>query len=103
MLLTRRHRRGWQSINSATQPLPRLFRNVESLHKEEWMRAQTGIRTIPGTPRIRQAKLLLVGSEDEFQGSITSEMMDGVPSYMAGRSATLLGALARLHSEAIDV
>jgi hypothetical protein len=67
------------------------------------MRAQTGIRTVPGTPRIRQAKLLLVGSEEEFKGGITFEMLDGAPSYMAGRSATLLGALARLHSEAIDV
>jgi DNA-binding NarL/FixJ family response regulator/DNA-binding winged helix-turn-helix (wHTH) protein len=76
---------------------------VEPLHKEDWMRAQTGIRTIPGTPGIRQAKLLLVGSEDEFKGGITFEMMDGAPSYMAGRSATLLGALARLQSEAIDV
>jgi DNA-binding CsgD family transcriptional regulator/DNA-binding winged helix-turn-helix (wHTH) protein len=76
---------------------------VEPLHKEDWMRAQTGIRTIPGTPRIRQAKLLLVGSEDEFKGDITFEMMGGTPSYMAERSATLLGALARLHSEAIDM
>jgi DNA-binding response OmpR family regulator len=67
------------------------------------MRAQTGIGSIPGTPRIRQAKLLLVGSEDEFQGGITFEMMGGTPSYMAGRSATLLGALVRLHSEGIDV
>jgi DNA-binding NarL/FixJ family response regulator/DNA-binding winged helix-turn-helix (wHTH) protein len=56
------------------------------------MRAQTDIRSVPGTPRIREAKLLLVGSEDDFKGGVT-----------AGKSATLLGALARLHSEAIDV
>ena len=67
------------------------------------MRARTGIRTIPGTPRIRQAKLLLVGSEDEFKGGVTGEMMGGTRSYIGGKSATLLGALARLHSEAIDV
>ncbi len=67
------------------------------------MRAQTGIRTIPGTRSIRQAKLLLVGSEDEFKDGVTGVMMDGTSSYTAGRSATLLGALARLHSEAIDV
>jgi DNA-binding response OmpR family regulator len=67
------------------------------------MRAQTGIRSVPGTPRIREAKLLLVGSEDDFKGGITGEMMGGRRSYIGGKSATLLGALARLHPEAIDV
>jgi DNA-binding winged helix-turn-helix (wHTH) protein/DNA-binding CsgD family transcriptional regulator len=34
---------------------------------------------------------------------IPQHSTDGAPSYMAGRSATLLGALTRLQSEAIDV
>ena len=67
------------------------------------MRAQTGIRSVPGPPRIREAKLLLVGSEDDFKGGVTGEMMGGRRSYITGKSATLLGALARLHTEAIDV
>lgn len=67
------------------------------------MRAQTGIRSVPGTPRVREARLLLVGSEDDFKGGVPGEMMSGKRSYIAGRSATLLGALARLHSEEIDV
>jgi DNA-binding response OmpR family regulator len=50
------------------------------------------IRSVPGAPKIREAKLLLVGSDDDFKGGVT-----------AGKSATLLGALARLHAEAIDV
>jgi DNA-binding response OmpR family regulator len=79
-----------------------LFRNVETLHRENWMRAQAGGRSIPGTSRIREAKLLLVGSEDDFKGDVAGEMMGG-RSHIAGRSATLLGALARLDSEGIDV
>jgi DNA-binding response OmpR family regulator len=67
------------------------------------MRAQTSVRSVPGTPRIRAAKLLLVGSEDDFKGGVTGDMMGGKRSYVAGKSATLLGALARLHSQAIDV
>jgi DNA-binding response OmpR family regulator len=67
------------------------------------MRAQTGIRSVPSTPRIREAKLLLVGSEDDFKGGVTGEIMGGRRSYIAGKSATLLGALARLHPEPIDV
>jgi DNA-binding response OmpR family regulator len=67
------------------------------------MRAQTGIRSVPSTPRIREAKLLLVGSEDDFKGGVAGEIMGGSRSYIAGKSATLLGALARLHPEAIDV
>ena len=56
------------------------------------MRAQTDIRSVHGTSRIREAKLLLVGSEDDFKSGAT-----------AGSSASLVGALARLHAEAIDV
>ena len=67
------------------------------------MRAQTGIQSIPGTQRIREAKLLLVGNENDFKGGVTGDMMGGKCSYVAGKSATLLGALARLHSQAIDV
>jgi DNA-binding CsgD family transcriptional regulator len=67
------------------------------------MRAQTGIQSIPGPPRIREAKLLLVGNENDFKGGVTGDMLGGKRSYVAGKSTTLLGALARLHSEAIDV
>ena len=67
------------------------------------MRAQTGIRSVPGTARIREAKLLLVGGEDDFQGDVAGEMMRGERSHIVERSATLLGALARLDSEGIDV
>jgi DNA-binding CsgD family transcriptional regulator/DNA-binding winged helix-turn-helix (wHTH) protein len=67
------------------------------------MRAQTGIRSVPGTPRIREARLLLVGSEEDFKAGVTGGFMDEKRSYIAGKSATLLGALARLHPEAIDV
>ena len=67
------------------------------------MRPQTGIRSVSETPRIREARLLLVGSEDDFKGGVTSEMTGGKRSHIAGRSATLLGALARLHAEGIDV
>jgi DNA-binding response OmpR family regulator len=67
------------------------------------MRAQTGIRSVPGTQRIRESRLLLVGSEDDFKDGVAGEMMGGKPPYIAGRSTTLLGGLARLHSEAIDV
>jgi DNA-binding response OmpR family regulator len=67
------------------------------------MRAQTGVQSIPGAPRIREAKLLLVGNESDFKGGVTGDMMGGKRPYVAGKSTTLLGALARLDSEAIDV
>jgi DNA-binding CsgD family transcriptional regulator/DNA-binding winged helix-turn-helix (wHTH) protein len=80
-----------------------LFPNVEPLHEENWMRAQTSERSVPGTQQIREAKLLLVGSEEDFRGGFTGDIMSVKRSYVAGRSTTLLGALARLHSQAIDV
>lgn len=76
---------------------------MEPLHRVNSMRAQSGMRSVPGTPRVLESKLLLVGSEDDFKDGVTSEMMGGKRSYITGKSATLLGALARLHSEAIDV
>jgi DNA-binding response OmpR family regulator len=76
---------------------------VETLQRENWMRAQAGERSIPSTSRIREAKLLLVGSEDDFKGDVAGEIMGGKRSHIAGRSATLLGALARRDSEGIDL
>jgi DNA-binding response OmpR family regulator len=60
-------------------------------------------QSIPGTSGVREAKLLLVGSEDDFKGGVAGDVMGGKRSCIAGRSATLLGALARLHPGAIDV
>jgi DNA-binding response OmpR family regulator len=67
------------------------------------MRVQTSIRSVSGTQRTREAKLLLVGSEDDFRDGVPGGVMGGKPSYVAGKSTTLLGALARLHSQAIDI
>jgi len=67
------------------------------------MRAQTSVRSVPGTQRIREARLLLVGSEADFKGGVTGDTMGGKRSYVAGKSTTLLGALARLQSQATDV
>src|ERR1700733_5529865 len=97
------HRLGWPSTNLATPLLLRLFRNVEPLHEENWMRAQNSVRSVPGTQQIREARLLLVGSEEDFKGRVARDTMGRKRSYVAGKSTTLLGALARLHSQAIDV
>ncbi len=67
------------------------------------MRAQNSVRSVPGTQQIREAKLLLVGSEEDFKGRVARDTMGRKRSYVAGKSTTLLGALARLHSQAIDV
>ena len=67
------------------------------------MKAQTGARSISGNRSIRDAKLLLVGTEEDFKGSVTGGIVPGERSSIAGRSSTLLGALERLHSIAIDI
>jgi DNA-binding response OmpR family regulator len=46
---------------------------------------------------------LLVGSEEDFKGRVARDTVGGKRSYVAGKSTTLLGALGRLHSQAIDV
>ena len=76
---------------------------MEPTHEEDWMRAQTSVRSVPGAQRIREARLLLVGSEADFKGGVTGDTMGGKRSYVAGKSTTLLGALARLQSQATDV
>ena len=50
-----------------------------------------------------QSKLLLVGSEDSFKSDVTHQSFGGPQFLVAGRSATLLDALARLESGAIDL
>jgi DNA-binding CsgD family transcriptional regulator len=53
--------------------------------------------------RGQQSKLLLVGSEDSFKSDVTHRIFGGPQFQVAGRSATLLDALARLESGAIDL
>ena len=67
------------------------------------MKAQTGARSVSGNRSIRDAKLLLVGTEEDFKGSVTGGIIPGERSSIAGRSSTLLGALEGLHSIAIDI
>lgn len=67
------------------------------------MKAQTGMQSVSGKPGIRKAKLLLVGSDDDFKGGVMGGIIPGERSSIAGKSATLLGALQRLHSVAIDI
>ena len=67
------------------------------------MKAQTGARSVSGNRSIRDARLLLVGNEEDFKGSVTGGIVPGERSSIAGRSSTLLGALEGLHSIAIDI
>src|ERR1700736_482854 len=50
-----------------------------------------------------QSKLLLVGSEDAFKSDTRYRVFGGHQFQIAGRSMTLLDALARLESGAIDI
>jgi DNA-binding response OmpR family regulator len=65
------------------------------------MRTQHDVRSAPGAPKGQQIKLLLVGRE--FKSTVPGELMCGKRSFIAGKSETLLGALARLQSEGIDI
>ena len=56
-----------------------------------------------GKPEHPGCELLLVGTEEDFKGSVTGGIVPGERSSIAGRSSTLLGALERLHSIAIDI
>jgi two-component system, NarL family, nitrate/nitrite response regulator NarL len=51
----------------------------------------------------KQSKLLLVGSEHVFKSDVTHRIFSGHQFRIAGRATTLLDALARLESEAIDL
>jgi DNA-binding CsgD family transcriptional regulator len=48
-------------------------------------------------------RLLLIGSEDAFKSDMTRRVFGGHPFRIAARSTTLLGALGRLESRAIDL
>jgi DNA-binding CsgD family transcriptional regulator/DNA-binding winged helix-turn-helix (wHTH) protein len=67
------------------------------------MRTQTSRRSTPGTPKVRDAKLLFLGSDDEFKGEGMRGTLHENRPCIVTRSATLLGALERLHSEAVDI
>jgi DNA-binding CsgD family transcriptional regulator/DNA-binding winged helix-turn-helix (wHTH) protein len=64
---------------------------------------RAGGQKLPDAPRIREARILFVGNEEHFRGGVSSGMINGRRSHVAGNAATLLGALARLHSQTIDV
>ena len=67
------------------------------------MKTQRAIRRVTRGPNGLQVKLLLVGPDDEFKGNVAGRVFDGSRSWITGRSATLLGALERLHTQAIDI
>lgn len=67
------------------------------------MKTQRDIRCVTRGQKVRQVKLLLVGPHDEFKGNVAGRIFDGSRSWISGRSATLLGALERLHTQAIDI
>lgn len=63
-------------------------------------------RSYGATKRPRKGRLnrlLLIGSEDAFKSNLTRRVFGGHPFRIAARSTTLLGALARLESRAIDL
>jgi DNA-binding response OmpR family regulator len=67
------------------------------------MKTQRNVRSVPGAPKGQHVKLLLVGRNDEFKGDWARRIYAGTRTWIAGRSASLLAALERLQSEAIDI
>jgi DNA-binding CsgD family transcriptional regulator/DNA-binding winged helix-turn-helix (wHTH) protein len=67
------------------------------------MKEQRNVRSVPGAPKGRHVKFLLVGRNEEFKGNRARRIYNGDRTSIAGRSARLLGALKRLQSEAIDI
>lgn len=67
------------------------------------MKSQRNVRTAPGAPKGQHVKLLLVGRSGEFKGNWAHRIYTGTRTWIAGRSASLLAALKRLQSEAIDI
>ena len=67
------------------------------------MTARRTVHNASGSPKEREAKLLLVGHDDEFEGNVTRRILDATTPWVTSRSASLLGALARLQSQNIDL
>jgi DNA-binding NarL/FixJ family response regulator/DNA-binding winged helix-turn-helix (wHTH) protein len=67
------------------------------------MKAQRNERDVPASLKERQIKVLLVGRDEEFKGNVAHRVFNRAQLWIAGRSASLLGALERLRSEAIDI
>jgi DNA-binding CsgD family transcriptional regulator len=65
------------------------------------MTAQRPVHNVSG-PKEREAKLLFVGRDDEFEDNVTLGILDATKPWVTSRSASLLGALARLQSQHID-
>ena len=64
------------------------------------MKAQRNVRSVPNASKGQHVKVLLVGREDQFKGNRAGWIFNGNRIW---RSASLLGALKRLQSDAIDV
>ncbi len=67
------------------------------------MKTQRNRRTAPAAPKGQHVKLLLVGRSGEFKGNWARRIYTGTRTWIAGRSASLLAALKRLQTEAIDI
>jgi DNA-binding CsgD family transcriptional regulator len=67
------------------------------------MKKEPNVQSVPGPPKAQHVKLLLVGRNEEFKGNRARRILNGNRTSIAGRSASLLGALKRLRSEAIDI
>lgn len=67
------------------------------------MKAQHKARGLPAGRKGRQIKLLLVGQDEQFKGNVARRIFNIQRSWIAGRTASLLGALMRLQSGAIDI
>ena len=85
--------------------LPRGIRNYrkgsESLAQAQ--HSKRAYKVIRRPRRGRLNRLLLVGSDDAFKSDTARRIFGGHPFRIAARSTTLLGALARLESGAIDL
>jgi DNA-binding response OmpR family regulator len=67
------------------------------------MKAQHNRHGVAGGPNGRKLKLLLVGRDYEHKNNVARQIFSGERLRIAGRSATLLGALERLQSDTIDL
>ena len=67
------------------------------------MKARRNEREVYGSPKGRKLKMLLVGRDYELKEHEVRRIFSGDRLWITNRSASLLGALERLRSEAIDL